>query len=180
MLDAKARSASSTALTTVGGAAIVPASPMALMPSGLVVAGISTSSETNSREVSGARHAVVEETSGHQLAGLLVVDDVFEQRLPDALRDAAVNLPLADHRIDDHAEIVDGGETIDADRAGFRIDFDFAHLTAVRIIGRAARHARPRANPIEAETELQDRPRRSKKRAATWPIDIRLSVPITV
>ena len=42
------RSASRTAFTTVGGAPIVPDSPMPLMPSGLVRAGISASSEMTS------------------------------------------------------------------------------------------------------------------------------------
>src|SRR5690606_40364751 len=42
------RSASTTALTTAGVAAMVPASPTPLTPSGLVVAGVSVRSVTNS------------------------------------------------------------------------------------------------------------------------------------
>ena len=90
-----------------------------------------------------------------ELAGRFVVDDVLDQRLADALRDAAVNLPFADHRIDHHAEIVDGDKAVDADRAGLRIDLDLADLAAVRIIRRAAGHARPGADPVEPEAELQ-------------------------
>src|SRR5256885_173609 len=57
-------------------------------------------------QVVGARHAVVHERAGHELAGI-VVDAVLEQRLADALGDAAVHLALDDHRVDDLAEVVD-------------------------------------------------------------------------
>src|SRR5262249_47263170 len=50
-----------------------------------------------------ARHAVIEKARGQELPGDAVVDDMFHQRLPDALRQAAVHLSLAGHRIDDTA-----------------------------------------------------------------------------
>ncbi len=52
------------------------------------------------RQVVGARHGVVHVRAGQQLS-LVVIDRVFEQRLSDALRDAAVHLAFDDHRIDD-------------------------------------------------------------------------------
>ena len=76
-----------------------------------------------------------------------------------------MDLALADHRVDGHAEIIDGGKAVDAHRAGFRIDFHLADLAAVRIIGRAAGHARPGADAVKAKPELKDRPRRRKERA---------------
>src|SRR6266576_715907 len=53
-----------------------------------------------------ARHAIIHERAGHELA-VLVIDRAFEQRLADPLRDPAVDLTLDDHRIDEDAEIVD-------------------------------------------------------------------------
>ena len=101
------------------------------MPSGLdghlVVGGV----DLERRQVIGARHAVVHERAGHELA-VLVVDRAFEQRLADALRDAAVHLALDDHRIDQHAEIVDRGPGDDLGVAGFRIDLDLADVAAGR------------------------------------------------
>ena len=56
-----------------------------------------------------ARHRVVHERAGHELA-LLVIDRVLHQRLADALRHAALHLALDDHRVDDPADIVHRGE----------------------------------------------------------------------
>src|SRR5947208_655909 len=52
------------------------------------------------RHVVRARHAIVHERAGHELA-ILVVGRPLEQRLSDTLSDAAVDLALDDHRIDD-------------------------------------------------------------------------------
>ena len=57
------------------------------------------------RQVVGARHGVVHERRGHELAAE-VVDRAFEQRLADALGKAAMDLALDDHRVDQPAEIV--------------------------------------------------------------------------
>jgi len=93
----------------------------------------------------------------------LIVDDILDQGLAYTLGDAAVNLPLADHRVDHHAEIVDGDKAIDVHPTGFRIDLNFAHLAAIRVIGRAAGHAGPGSDAVEPETKFQYRPGRSKK-----------------
>src|SRR5262249_37927032 len=52
------------------------------------------------------RHAVIEKARGQELSGDAVVDDMFRQRLADALRQAAVHLSLDDHRIDADAPIL--------------------------------------------------------------------------
>src|SRR5262249_32263115 len=67
--------------------------------------------------------------AGDELA-VLVVDRALEQRLPHALRDAAVNLALDDHRVDHGAEIIDRGPGDDLAFAGLRIDLDLADVAA--------------------------------------------------
>ena len=61
------------------------------------------------REIDGARDRVVVQRPGDQLAGV-VVDDLLQQRLADALRHAAVDLPAHQRRADDHPTVVDGDE----------------------------------------------------------------------
>ena len=51
---------------------------------------------------------------------------VLEQRLADALRHAAVDLPRADHRVEHPAEVVDHGVAVDRHGAGLGIDLDLA------------------------------------------------------
>ena len=93
---------------TAAGAAIAPASPQPLMPSGLDGHFVVVVPTLNDGKFVGARHRVVHERAGHELA-LFVIDRVLEQRLADALRHAAVHLALDDHRIDNRAEVVDRG-----------------------------------------------------------------------
>ena len=57
---------------------------------------------------------------------------MLEQRLADALHDAAVHLALQHHRIDDAAEVVDHGVALDRDGAGIGIDLDLDDVAAVR------------------------------------------------
>ena len=71
---------------------------------------------------------------------------------------------LADHRIDDHPEIVDRGEAIDGDRAGLRIDLDLADLAAVGIVRRAARRAGIGAGGLQAQAEFEHRSGRRVER----------------
>ena len=56
----------------------------------------------------------------------------LEQRLADALRDAAMHLALDDHRVDEVAEIVGGDELHDLGVAGLRVDLDLADVAAGR------------------------------------------------
>src|SRR5262249_36047368 len=77
-----------------------------------------------------ARPRVVHERAGDELAAA-VVGATLEQRLADALGEAAVDLALDDHRIDDGADVVDAPETDDLDAAGVRIDLELADMRPV-------------------------------------------------
>ena len=102
----RCHSASITALPIAAGAPIVPLSLPPLTPSGLLGAGVAMKAVWNDGRSRGARHGVIHEACRQELAGLAVVDDLLHQRLADALRQAAVHLPLDDHRIDHDAAIV--------------------------------------------------------------------------
>ena len=82
-------------------------------------------------QITGARHRIIHEACGHELT-IGGVDCPFVQCLPDALRNATMDLPLDNHWIDDGAEIVDGAPSIDARDAGLRINLDFADMNASR------------------------------------------------
>ena len=58
------------ALMTAGGAAIAPASPQPLMPSGFEGHGVTVDADLEGRQVVRARHAVVHVARGHELAVL--------------------------------------------------------------------------------------------------------------
>ena len=75
------------------------------------------------RQIVGARHRVVHERSGHELAAA-VIGAALEQRLAEAERKAAVDLALDDHRVDDGADVVDPPEADDLGAAGLRIDLE--------------------------------------------------------
>ena len=73
--------------------------------------GSSISSEMTFGNVARPRHGIVEKASAQQADRSPDRKQMaLAQRLPEALRDPAVDLPFADHRIDDQAEIVDSGE----------------------------------------------------------------------
>ena len=78
-----------------GVEAIVPASPTPLTPSGLDVAGVSVRSVVKLGRSAAEGMRVVDERAVDQRA-LLVVVGLLEQRLRDALREAAVHLALDD------------------------------------------------------------------------------------
>ncbi len=83
------------------------------------------------RQIAGARQRVIQQRPARQLARLRVVDRVLEQRLADALRNAALDLALGQQRIDQPAVIVDRGIAFEADGAGFRIDLNLGEVAAV-------------------------------------------------
>jgi hypothetical protein len=83
------------------------------------------------RQVVGMRHAVIHQRPGHELT-VFVVHRTLQQGLPDALRDAAMNLPFDNHRIDHCAEIVDGGPIHDVSLAGLTINLDLANVATGR------------------------------------------------
>src|SRR6185503_9113097 len=81
--------------------------------------------------------------AGEKLAALVVVGDALVQRLADALRHAAVDLPFDDRQVDDAADVVAAGDARERHLAGFGIDLDLAGLRAVRP-GRRGRGLRVR------------------------------------
>ena len=96
------------------------------------------------RQVVGARHGVVHERRRHELAAV-VVDRAFQQRLADALGEAAMDLALDDHRVDQPAEIVGRDEVDEVGLAGAGIDLDLADVGAGREgeVGRIVERAFP-------------------------------------
>ena len=58
------------------------------------------------RQLVGARHAVVHQRAGEELAARLVVDHLLVQRLADALRHAAVDLSLHLRGVDRAPDVV--------------------------------------------------------------------------
>src|SRR5215831_10843178 len=93
-------------------------------------------------QIIGARHAVVHERRREELPRLPVVDDLLHQRLPRALRDAAVDLTLERQRIDHRADVVDHDVRGQPDLARLGIDLDLADVTACRV-GERRRRVRP-------------------------------------
>ena len=84
------------------------------------------------RQRVGARHAVVHQRAAQRLPGLGIDVTVLPHRLTNALRDAAVGLPVHDQRVDAASDVIDPGIARDLNRAGLRIDLDLAYGTAVR------------------------------------------------
>ena len=126
-------SASMIAFITVGVEPTAPDSPTPLAPSGLVLAGtLSSSALLKVGKVVGARHGVVHERAGDELAGFAIVDIFLEQRLADALGAAALDLAEHDRPMQRPADIVDGGVALELDEAGVGIDLDLADMRAVR------------------------------------------------
>ena len=79
-----------------------------------------------------ARHVIVQKAAREELPGG-VVDAVLARDLPDALNDAAVELPFEQHVIQDPPAIVDRGVVQDGERPGVRVDLD---LRDVRTAGK--------------------------------------------
>jgi hypothetical protein len=120
---------------------MVPTSPHPLTPSGLWRHRGALGSHRDRRQVISARHAVIHERAGEDLAARRVIDAVLAKRLADALHYAAMDLALDDHRVQHHADIVDCGVGDESQLAGIRIDLDLpdpAPLTIFRIRPRLA------------------------------------------
>ena len=124
-------SASVTALTTAGEAAIVPASPTPLTPSRLTGDGRLGAVGLERRDLGRGGQRVVDERAGDQLA-VLVVDDLLVQRLADAVGHAAVHLAVDQHRVDGRAAVVDRHPALDLDLAGLHVHVDHARVRAER------------------------------------------------
>src|SRR6266851_8194213 len=88
--------------------------------------------ELEGAEIVGARHAIILERPGDELTALGVVDQVLQQRLAEPLDDAAVDLPLAQKRVQHVADIVDRAVARERHLAGLAVDLDFADMRARR------------------------------------------------
>src|SRR5678809_1442985 len=94
-----------------------------------------------------ARHRVVHEATGQELAGR-VVHALLEENVARALGDAALHLAFDDLVIDDGPDVVAGDVGDDLALAGLRIDLYLGDVAAVRESGA---HLGP---PREIEVEL--------------------------
>ena len=83
---------------TTARAGVVPPSPPDRTPSRLVGDGTSLSAVINSGKSPARGSRVVHEARRQQLAGRRIVVAVLEQRLADALGDAAMRLAMHDQR----------------------------------------------------------------------------------
>ena len=63
---------------------------------------------------------------------MLVVDDLFVQRRGEPHRQAAVDLAVHDHRVDDVAAVVDRHEPAHVDLSGALVDVDDRDVAAER------------------------------------------------
>ena len=132
-------SASLMALRMAAGAPMAPPSPRPL--AWVIVAPFSVSRCNSSiggisRQVGGRKSASV----AVSMLPIVVVDDFFQQGIADALRDAAEDLAIDDHRIDETAGILRHHELFDGDQPGLQIDLDDGGMTGVgeragRIVG---------------------------------------------
>ena len=91
------------------------------------------------RQVFRARHEVIHEGAGQELAGVRIVGDVLAEHLADALHQSAVQLPLDQRVADDVAAIVGRHVVDDLRLAGVRIDLDLGDVRAARVGERECR-----------------------------------------
>src|SRR6266850_456683 len=89
------------------------------------------------------RHEIVGKRAGEYVAAV-VIDHLFVECIGDALGDAAMDLSLDDHRVDQTARIFDDHELFDHDLAGCDVDFDDRNVAGVResAVGVVGRHRR--------------------------------------
>ena len=116
-------SASSIAEAITAADGITPASPAPLMPSGFSGDGVSRWSISIVGHLGDVRHQEVHERRVEQLP-VLVVGHPLVERAADALRDAAVDLALDDHRVDQRAAVVHDAVAQDRDLGGLRVGLD--------------------------------------------------------
>ncbi len=112
------------------------------------------------RGLDGRREEVVHERPG-QVVAQLVVADLLVERRRETHRQAAVDLAVDDHRVDDVAAVVDRHEAADVDLAGPLVDVDDADVA--RRTGRsgsAGRSSRPPRAPSPSRPGSSCRPRR--------------------
>ena len=86
--------------------------------------------ELDIRYLARRRQHVVHERAGEQLAVGIVIE-FLQQRAADALGSAADDLPLHQHRIDDHAAVVRDGVFVDSHASEFDIDLEHRRMRRI-------------------------------------------------
>ncbi len=84
--------------------------------------------ETETRDVFGPWQGVIDQTAGHELTAVFLIDHLFQQRLTDPLNRAADDLAFQQQRVEDNARIVNDRMGDQGHGAGCRIDL---HLAAI-------------------------------------------------
>ncbi len=112
-----------SALATDGGAPLVPHSPTPLTPKRIERIGCDGFTEGHRRHVAGAHDGVIHERVGLHLA-VVAVEHLLAQGFAQTLGDAAVDLSFDDHRVDDHAAVVDHDQFFQVKLAGVAVDAD--------------------------------------------------------
>ena len=83
------------------------------------------------RQLGGRDDAVVGEVGGQRVA-LGVVDEALQQGLRRPLRQTAMHLAVGQQRVEDHAGVVDGHQSEEADGARLGVDLHHRHMGAER------------------------------------------------
>ena len=84
------------------------------------------------RQLHRGRHQVIHEGSGQELC-LLVVDHLLQEPAADALRDAAVDLALHDHRVDEGPAVVGHQVAEELHRAGAGVHVHHRDVGGARV-----------------------------------------------
>src|SRR5215831_16868870 len=76
------------------------------------------------------RRQIIRQAGRENVAGL-VVDDLLEQRIGDALGNAAVDLPVDDHGIDQASGVLGHQKPFDHDAAGLHVHLDHGDVAGI-------------------------------------------------
>ena len=133
-------SASLIALRIAAGGPMAPPSPSPFDCVSVAPLSVSRCSSSIVRNLVAGRRQKIRQRRREDVSGL-VVHDLFQQRVADALRDAAHDLAVHDHRIDETAGIFGDDEPLDRHASGVRIDLDDGGMAGIgkcagRIVGR--------------------------------------------
>ena len=120
------------ALIVAGSAPVGPDSPTPLAPIRVGGGGNARARHREGAQIVGAGQGVVHERAGQELPALRIDPDLFQQRLADALGDAAVQLAGIEHRVDHPPGVRNSGVAHDLDDARVGIDLHLADLRGAR------------------------------------------------
>ena len=86
------------------------------------------------RQLPGPGHVVVHKRGRDQLAAAFLIVGLFKERLSQAHGDAAVQLAMHHHWVEDDAVIIDAGVAFHRDDAGLGVHFHLGDMAAVGVI----------------------------------------------